>query len=436
MSHKNKEGFSSLIGFLLTIIGFAVGVGSLWRFPYVCGSNGGFLFILTYILVILVIGIPLLTAEISIGFATQKTAINAYKELAPDKKWYYAGYLHILVGMLIVSYTAPVYAWILAYIYRTSSGFFTGMDAEGILNSFLALGGDYKQMFLFAIINWILVAGAVMAGLQKGVEKLNKLILPLLALIMLACIFIGLRVEGAEKGIEFLMMPNVESFGFHSVTAAVGQAFFAIGIGMVASMVFGSYIKNKSENIVRSSTVICTAILVAGLAAGFMIFPMVFAFGLEPSAGGGLTLITLPNVFNNIAGGNAVGALFFIGFYLAAYSSAIGLLEAVVAVVMDTFDMVRRKAVVVTMIGVLIVGSCAIVIPGFFDNVDFYTSNYLLVISGLLISIFVGWIWGIDNFVKAANVKSKTVALWLKISVKYICPIAITIIFLGNFISF
>ncbi len=430
---KPKEGFSSIIGFLLTIIGFAVGVGSLWRFPYVCGSNGGALFIITYVLVILVIGIPLLTAEISMGYTTQKTAINAYKELAPGKKWHYASYLHILVAVLVISYTAPVYAWILAYIYRMATGFFVGLDANGILESFIALGGDYKSMFFFAIINWVLVAGAVGIGLQKGVEKLNKFILPILAIIMLVCIFIGLRVEGAVKGIEFLLKPNFESFGFNSITAAVGQAFFAIGIGMLASMIFGSYIKDKKEKLVKDSVVICSAIVVAGIASGFMIFPMVFAFGLEPSAGGGLTLITLPNVFNNIAGGSAVGALFFIGFYLAAYSSAIGLLEAIVAVVMDTFHLDRKKAVAVTMLCALIIGSCSILIPGFFDNVDLYTSNYLLVISGLLISIFVGWVWGIDNFIKAANVESKWMILWLKVSVKYICPVGIFVIFLGNF---
>ena len=436
MSEKKGEGFSSLLGFLLTVIGFAVGVGSLWRFPYVCGSNGGFLFILTYVLVILVIGIPLLTAEISMGFYTQETAINAYKQLAPGKKWYFASYLHILIAALIFSYTVPIYAWILAYIYRCATGFFTGLDAGGILDSFVALGSDYKLMFLFAIINWVLVAVTVAKGLQGGVEKINKIILPLLAIIMVVCIVIGLRVPGASKGIEFMVKPNPAAFGANSVTTAVGQAFFAIGIGMLASMIFGSYMKNKKEKIVKSSAIICTAIVVAGLASGFMIFPMVFAFGLEPSAGGGLTFITLPNVFNYIAGGRAIGALFFIGFYLAAFSSAIGLMEAVVAVVMDKFDFERKKAVAVTMLFALVIGSCSIVIPGFFDNIDLFTSNYLLVISGLLISIFVGWIWGTDNFVKAANVESKFVATWLSVCVKYICPIAIVIIFVGNFIKF
>ncbi|MDO4560024.1 MAG: sodium-dependent transporter [bacterium] len=430
---QNNEGFSSILGFILVTIGFAVGVGSFWRFPYVCGTNGGAIFILTYILVIILIGIPLLAAEITMGFTTQKTAVSAYKALAPGTKWHYVSYLHILVAVLIFSYTVPIYAWVLTYIWRTAAGFFAEMAPSDIEASFIALTGDYKTLFLFAGVNWAFVALVVQGGLQNGVEKLNKFLLPALAVIMTVCIVIGFQVEGAEKGLVFMFKPDAANFSMNSVTTAVGQAFFAIGIGMLAAMIFGSYIKNRAENIVRDSSVICFAIVLAGIASGLMIFPMVFAFGLAPTAGVGLSLITLPNVFNYIKFGRAVGCLFYIGFYFAAFSSAIGLCEAVSAVFMDGLGISRRKAVAVSMCIALAVGSAALVVPKFLDTIDMITSNYLLVLSGFAISVFVGWVWGVDNFIAAANIKSGFVKLWMKFTVKYLCPVAIAAMFMGNF---
>lgn len=368
------------------------------------------------------------------GYVTQKTAVGAYQTLKPHSKWHFSAYLHIIVGILVNSYTVPIYAWVLIYIYRTATGFFRGMGPDDIAASFGELNVDYKTMFIFAIINWAIVTFIISRGVQSGVEKVNKFLLPALAVIMIVCIVIGLQVEGSYKGLEYMFKPNPETFSLEAVTAAVGQAFFAIGIGMLASMVFGSYIKNKNENIVKQSSIICGSIVFAGIASGLMIFPMVFAFGLEPSAGAGLTMVTLPNVFNYIAGGRIIGTIFYIGFYFAALSSSIGLAEAVIAVVMDRFQMERKRAVVAVMGVAVVIGSMAILIPGFLDTVDIYTSNYLLVISGLLIAIFVGWVWGVNNFLDAINVKSKGLRAWLGISVKYICPVAIAVIFLGNFL--
>lgn len=235
--NKKQDGaFGSILGFLLTTIGFVVGVGSLWRFPYVCGTNGGAIFILVYVLVIIIIGIPLLTSEISVGYITQKTAIPAYKDLKPGSKWYYAGYLHTIIAILVFSYTVPIYVWILVYIMRTAQGFFIGMDPGEIAESFGALNGDFKTMFIFAIINWLIIA-LILLG-KNVVEKANMFLLPALAVIMVVCIVIGLRVEGASKGLEYMFKSDLSTFSLNSVTAAVGQAFFAIGIGMLASMIF------------------------------------------------------------------------------------------------------------------------------------------------------------------------------------------------------
>lgn len=431
---KEKEGFSSIFGFLMVIIGFAVGVGSLWRFPYVCGTNGGALFILIYLAVIIFIGIPLLTAEISMGFHTQKTAVDAYKTLAPGKKWYFAGYLHMFAALMVFAYTVPIYAWVITYIFRTATGFFAGMDAAGIATAFDALNSDPKTMFISAIINWALVAVVIKGGLQGSVEKISKVILPLLAVIMIICIIIGLRTPGAFKGVEFMFKPNYEDFTFSSFTTALGQAFFAIGIGMLASMVFGSYIKKKDEVIVKDASIISFAIICAGIAAGLMIFPIVFAFDLEPAAGTGLSLITLPNAFNAVAGGRIIGTIFYIGFYIAAFSSAIGIGEAVVGAFMDVFNISRGKALALIMAFAVIIGSVSILNLDLFDKMDIITCNYLVVIGAFIIAVFVGWIWGAENFLDAANIHNSFVRLWIKSCVKYACPVAVVVIFLGNFL--
>lgn len=431
---KQNEGFSSLFGFLMTIIGFAVGVGSLWRFPYVCGSNGGALFILTYVIVIAIVGLPLLTAEISMGYVSQKTALDAYKTIKPGTKWYRAAYLHIVVALLIFCYTVPIYVWVLSYIWRTAKGFFMGLDPAAIEASFYALNADKGEMSILAIINWILI-GLIVSGVIGGVEKVNKILLPALAVIMVVCIIIGLNVEGSFAGLEYLFKPNFEAFSFEAVTAAMGQAFFAVSIGMLGSMIFGSYIKDKKANLVKQSSIVCGSIVVAGISAGLMIFPLVFAFGLEPSAGTGLTMITLPNVFNHITGGRILGTIFYIGFYFAALSSAIGLGEALTAVFEDIFSISRKKALTLVMAASIIIGSCAILIPGFLDFFDVLAGNYLLIISGLLIAIFVGWVWGADNFLDAIHVKNKFVRTWLKVSVKYLCPVIICFILVVNLAS-
>ena len=437
MDKKETGGFGSIFGFLMTMIGFAVGVGSLWRFPYVCGTNGGALFIITYIVVILLIGIPLLTAEMSIGYKAQRTAVGAYKELEPGgSKWHLAGYLHLFSGWMINAYTIPIYAWIVIYIWRTSSGFFSGMTPDQVTASFTMLNESKGTMFIGAIICWGLLALVVSRGLQGGVEKINKILIPLLGVIMVVCIIIGLRLPGSENGVRFLFNPNPENFHFSSFTAALGQAFFAIGIGMLASMVFGSCIKTKGEHLVKDSSIICVSIIIAGVFAGLMIFPICFAFNLEPAAGTGLSMITLPNAFNAVTGGRLIGTIFYIGFFFAAFSSSIGMAEAVVNTLMELGSWGRGKALAVTMIGDVIIGSVSIISLDLFDKMDTFTSNFAVVIGAFIIAVFTGWIWKMDNFYEAAGVTSKWQQTWLKICVKYICPIAIAVIFLGNFIDF
>ncbi|MFQ8698450.1 MAG: sodium-dependent transporter, partial [Peptoniphilus harei] len=295
---KQNEGFSSILGFIMVAIGLALGIGTLWRFPYVVGENGGAIFIFLYILIILVIGIPLMTCEVTIGYATGNAAIDAYKTLKPNTKWYLAGYLHTLAALIIVGYTSVIYAWIIKYIAGAFMGDFVGLDSQGIQAYFDAFNAKKTTVFIFFLVNFVLNNAVIILGVQKGIERVSKILIPVLFVIMIIIIFFGLRLPGAKEGITFLFKPDFSKFSFNSIITCLGQAFFALGLAMLGSMVFGSYIKEKDENIFKDSTVICLALVFAGILSGFMILPIVFATGLTPGEGVGLTFLTLPLAFN------------------------------------------------------------------------------------------------------------------------------------------
>ncbi|MDR3321112.1 MAG: sodium-dependent transporter [Synergistaceae bacterium] len=433
MDSKNTgNAFSSVYGFLITAIGFAVGVGSIWRFPFVLGENGGALFLIAYVAIIVVIGAPLLTAEIAMGFKTQKTAVMAYKDLAPGKMWFLSGYAHLAAGVLIISYTLPIYAWILKYLVATVSGVFAEMTPDEIKSFFGTFIADHGQVAMFAVVNVAINAAIVSGGVKTGVERVTKILLPMLGVIMLILIVAGLSLPGSGEGVRFLIHPDPSKFTLGSLQTALGQAFFAIGIAMLASLVFGSYIKNPSENIGKCSVVICAALVCAGMMAGFMIFPVLFASGIAPAAGPGLTFIALPNVFTRISGGRILGALFYVGFYIAAVTSSAGVAESVVGQLMDQYSMSRKKALAVTISIMTVIGMICVFNDAVFNAIDLIENNYLLTLGALCIAIFVGWVWGIDNFIEAANIKSDFSKMWLRLTVKYVSPVAILFIFISS----
>ncbi|OLR64312.1 sodium-dependent transporter [Peptoniphilus porci] len=432
---KQNEGFSSILGFIMVAIGLALGIGTLWRFPYVVGENGGAIFIFLYILIILVIGIPLMTCEVTIGYATGNAAIDAYKTLKPNTKWYLSGYLHTLAALIIVGYTSVIYAWIIKYIAGAISGDFVGLTSEGIQNYFDTFNANKPIVFLFFLINFLLNDAVIILGVQKGIERVSKILIPILFVIMVVIIIFGLRLPGAIDGVKFLFKPDFSKFSMNSVIVCLGQAFFALGLAMLGSMVFGSYIKEKDENIFKDSSVICLALVFAGILSGLMILPIVFATGLTPGEGVGLTFLTLPLAFNVVPFGRVLSILFYFGFYIAAFTSSVGVLEAIVGQFMERFKLDRIKALILA--SVIIIGIAALSIfydPAFafIDNVE---SNYILVIGCLLIALFSARAWKMENLIEAANIKSPFVRMWMNVSIKYISPIVIVIIFFSQFIK-
>ncbi|WP_277220643.1 sodium-dependent transporter [Peptoniphilus vaginalis] len=432
---KQNEGFSSILGFIMVAIGLALGIGTLWRFPYVVGENGGAIFIFLYILIILVIGIPLMTCEVTIGYATGNAAIDAYKTLKPNTKWYLAGYLHTLAALIIVGYTSVIYAWIIKYIAGAFMGDFVGLDSQGIQTYFDAFNANKTTVFIFFLINFALNNAVIILGVQKGIERVSKILIPVLFVIMIVIIFFGLRLPGAKEGITFLFKPDFSKFSFNSIITCLGQAFFALGLAMLGSMVFGSYIKEKDENIFKDSTVICLALVFAGILSGFMILPIVFATGLTPGEGVGLTFLTLPLAFNVVPFGRILSILFYFGFYIAAFTSSVGVLEAIVGQFMERFKLERIKALMLASAIIVVIAAVSIFYDPAFAFLDNVESNYILVIGCLLIALFSARAWKMENLLEAANIKSPFVRAWMNISIKYISPIVIVIIFLSQFIK-
>lgn len=432
---KQNEGFSSILGFIMVAIGLALGIGTLWRFPYVVGENGGAIFIFLYILIILVIGIPLMTCEVTIGYATGNAAIDAYKTLKPNTKWYLAGYLHTLAALIIVGYTSVIYAWIIKYIAGAVSGDFIGLTSEGIQSYFDSFNANKPIVFLFFLINFILNDAVIILGVQKGIERVSKILIPILFVIMVIIIVFGLRLPGAMDGITFLFKPDFSKFSMNSIITCLGQAFFALGLAMLGSMVFGSYIKEKDENIFKDSSVICLALVFAGILSGLMILPIVFATGLTPGEGVGLTFLTLPLAFNVVPFGRILSILFYFGFYIAAFTSSVGVLEAIVGQFMERFKLERIKALMLASLIIIAIAALSIFYDPAFAFIDNVESNYILVIGCLLIALFSARAWKMENLLEAANIKSPFVRTWMNVSIKYISPIVIVIIFFSQFIK-
>ena len=419
----------------MVAIGLALGIGTLWRFPYVVGENGGAIFIFLYILIILVIGIPLMTCEVTIGYATGNAAIDAYKTLKPNTKWYLAGYLHTLAALIIVGYTSVIYAWIIKYIAGAVSGDFIGLTSEGIQSYFDSFNANKPMVFLFFLINFILNDAVIILGVQKGIERVSKILIPILFVIMVIIIVFGLRLPGAMDGITFLFRPDFSKFSMNSIITCLGQAFFALGLAMLGSMVFGSYIKEKDENIFKDSSVICLALVFAGILSGLMILPIVFATGLTPGEGVGLTFLTLPLAFNVVPFGRILSILFYFGFYIAAFTSSVGVLEAIVGQFMERFKLERIKALMLASLIIIAIAALSIFYDPAFAFIDNVESNYILVIGCLLIALFSARAWKMENLLEAANIKSPFVRTWMNVSIKYISPIVIVIIFFSQFIK-
>jgi NSS family neurotransmitter:Na+ symporter len=434
MENNNRESFSSRLGFILTTIGFSVGVGTLWRFPYVCGTYGGGLYLLTYIIFMVVIGIPLFTAEVSLGMASQKTPIQAYQTLSGKKGWGIVGAFNMICVILVAGYTVPVYGWILNYIFQTAKGTFIGMDSAQIAGYFESYSSNYPLVLAFIALNIALTLLVVRNNLQSGIEKIGKILLPSLFVIMIAIVIMGLQLDGASEGFKFLFSLDTSNFSGESILSALGQTFFSLGIAMAVALTFGSYQKKDDLNALNNSTIVAFSVILVAVLAGLMIFPLTSAFGLDVQAGPGLTFIVMPNVFNAITFGRFWGTLFYIAFFIAAFSSGIAAWQVVIGFMMEQFNLTRGKAMIATVLLECAIGVPATLSDNLFNLFDMLTNNVFLTVGAFCMAIFVGWVWGIDNFAETIGItERKGLVKVLGFIIKFLAPIIIVIFSLSLF---
>ena len=445
-----RESFRSRLGFLLVSAGCAIGIGNVWRFPYIAGKNGGGYFVLFYLLCLLVMGVPVLTMELAVGRASRRSAVLSYKTLEkPGQKWHIHGWFCLLGCYLLMMYYTTVSGWMVSYFGKFLTGaFHSGMSTDEVASAFGAMLSSPGEMALWAEV--VVVAGFLVCsfGLQKGLERVTKvMMLCLLALILVLAVH-SLTLSGAAEGMKFYLVPSMDSIrenGFGSlVTDAMNQAFFTLSLGIAAMEIFGSYMSDE-HTLPGEAVRICALDTFVALMAGTITFPACFTFGVAPEEGPALIFQTLPPVFINMAGGRFWGALFFLFMIFASFSTVLAVFENILAICMDTFGISRRKAVLIN--GILIAALSLPCVFGYniwsdfrpilgkdvLDSEDFLVSNLLLPIGSLVYLLFcvTKWGWGFDKYLAEANKGSGLrFARWLKPYFQWVLPILIVIILL------
>ena len=438
--------WSSRWAFVLAATGSAVGLGNIWKFPYITGENGGGAFVLVYLACLVLIGLPVMMAEILVGRRGRQNPVNSLHSLAIEEKttqdWQYLGWLGLTAGILIMSYYSVFAGQALAYVFRNFSGVFEGVTADGATSIYNALVSDPERLLAWHTIFVIITSIVVARGVQGGLEKAVKFLMPALLAILL--LLVGYAANTGiyfQQGIDFLFHADFSKLSGASVLTAMGHAFFTLSLGMGAIMVYGSYLP-KSASILKMTFAIAFADTAVALLAGMAIFPLVFANGLDIDAGPGLIFHTLPIAFGHMPGGAFFGGLFFLLLVFAAWSSAISLIEPAVAWLVENKEVSRRRASVITglvtwSLGLLTVFSFNIASEWtvfgntFFDLLDYLTANIMLPLGGLLIAIFVGRIMSQGSSEEELNIKPQYLYSTWRFLILYIAPAGIIIVFLN-----
>ncbi|NLN49296.1 MAG: sodium-dependent transporter [Clostridiales bacterium] len=438
MEQKGRESWGTRFGFIMAAAGSAIGLGNIWRFPYLTGMNGGGAFIVIYLGCVLFVGLSIMTAELAIGRRTQLAAVGAYK--AYNKGWSFAGVLGVLSGFFIMGFYPVVGGWSLAYIFKSFTGLLSNTGAIG--DVFGAFIGDPVQpliwMFLYMIINVVIVA----RGVHAGIELAGKILMPLLFGLLIIIILKGLTLPGASAGLSFLFVPDWSVVKGSTFLAALGQAFFSLSLGMGCMITYGSYL-NKEEKLPNNALIVVSMDTLAAILAGVALFPPLFAFGMEPTAGPGLVFVVAPQIFAEMGGfGVLFSVLFFLALMIAALTSSVSLLEVVVAYLMDEKKIDRKKATYGTAVVMLVLctlsslslgamSGVTVFGVGAFDFFDILTDKIFLAIGGMLLAIFAGW------FLKKEDLKDELTnggtlsfglfEVWYNL-IKYVIPVLIGIV--------
>lgn len=448
-----REKFASRLGFILVSAGCAVGIGNVWKFPYICGMYGGAAFIVMYLIFLLALGLPILICEFTVGRGSGLGMGKAFEKLEPKgTKWHVFKWISILGSFLLMMFYTMVGGWMLYYAYLELTGKMTGLDADEVSNVFSTMLSQPQTMGLWAFIAIIISFGICALGVKNGVEKVTKVMMSFLIVLMIALAVHSVFLPNASEGIKFYLVPDFNTIAENgigtSVFAAMSHAFFTLSIGIGAMEIFGSYLDKKKKITGEAINIICLDTFVA-LMAGFIIIPACFSFGVEPGAGPSLLFITLPNLFNNMAGGRIWGTMFFIFMSFAALSTIVAVFENIIAAFIDMNGWSRKKSVGVNFVLITVLSIPAII--GFnllskieplgagttiMDLEDFLVSYNLLPLGSLVFVLFCvnknGW--GFENFLKEANTGTGAkFPKWIRLYMQYILPLIVSVIYLKGY---
>ena len=450
-----REKFSSRLGFILISAGCAIGLGNVWRFPYIVGQYGGAAFVLIYAVFLVLLGLPIIVMEFAVGRASQKSAALSFDVLEPKgSKWHFEKWFAMAGNYILMMFYTTVAGWLFLYFVKMAAGDFAGLDADGVAGEFNAMLSNPSLMIGFMILCVVFCFSVCAMGLQGGVEKITKLMMVSLLVLMVVLAINSVRMEGSRPGLEFYLKPDfnkIKETGIGEVVfAALGQSFFTLSIGIGALAIFGSYIGKERRLTGEAINVTILDTFVAFM-AGLIIFPACFAYNIEPGQGPSLIFITLPNVFNNMPGGRFWGTLFFLFMSFAAASTVIAVFQNIVSFATDLTGCSVKKAVVVNMIAVTLLSLPCVLGFNVWSNVtpfgpgstildleDFIVSNNLLPLGSLVYLLFCTsrYGWGFKNFLGEANEgKGIKLPVWARVYVSYIIPVVVLYIFVQGYWS-
>lgn len=441
---ENKHGFATRFGTIVVVGGSVVGLGNIWRFPYIAGENGGGAFIIIYILTTLLIAMPLMLCELSMGRSTKSNVFGAFKKLDGGHNWRFLGLLTVLSAFFVISFYAVIAGWSFEFIFKSISGHFVNAPYQQVQSELSSFVNGEIRPILWALLYIGITAAIVVLGVQKGIERISKILMPLFFVLIVILAVHSLTLDGTREGLEFLFKPDFSKVTGTTVLHAVGQAFFSLSIGLGSLITYGAYI-DKNVNLRKLTATIVSTDTVVAILSGLVIFPAIFTYGISSTSGPDLIYITLPTVFGNMAGGSWISTAFFILVFIAAITSSISILEMIVAYLVQERKMTRKKAVTVASIasGALAVICSLSMASGsnlkilgmpVFDFLNEITASYMMPINAIVVVIFMGWIANKTLFKELTN-NAPTVPWWykpfLKV-VKFAMPIVLCIIIING----
>lgn len=445
---KKRDGFGSKLGVVAAAAGSAIGLGNIYRFPCELGSNGGAAFLLVYLGIVLFLGIPVMLSEFVIGRRSQRNAVGAFKQLAPKTIWPIVGYMGVLCSFLIFAFYSTVSGWTLEYIVKAVTNSFHGKDLAAIEQDFTDFHNMGWRNVMWQCIFIFLTGFVVFKGVQNGIEKYSKILMPMLFLILIVLGVRSVLLPGAKEGLTFLFKPDFSKITGKVLISALGQVFFSLSVGMGALITYGSYIK-KNDNLTTTALSVTLSDTLVAVLAGVVIFPAAFSFGIQPTAGMGLVFNTLPLIFNQMTGGYIFCIIFFVLLAIAALTSTISLLEVSVAYLSEEMHIKRQTATILACVATMILGSFASLslcqdspfcVAGMklFDCLDFVSAKVLLPLGGMLIVIFVGWKLGKTKFFEEITNENTIKASLKKVIlfvIRFVAPLAIAVIFVSGLLK-